>query len=430
VRRIVSVAPTWIEADSRTLKAAVSFARAGYRSVVVEGGKSTLADLQETFSLRSMGVASDPTIRDREEPASSVPRQVGGEARRTRGHAERVGGSLVGAIGQATRRTAVRLLRPIVLSYRILRNSLWKPFFCSPPASLYYLHAPYQFPGVYLRSKMHGAPFIYDAHDFYSAHEPGVGTETFLQSLLLRYHHWLESACVKRAAAVVTVGGGVADLISAEFGRQSLVVRNCHDSRLDRKLEVGIRERLGLSDRDFLLISVGHAKAGVAIEEAVAALRGLPSYVHLVFLGWGHGRRLSGVSDVDGRLHIVAPVKPWEVVPFIRSADAGLLLYYPLDPNYRNSLPNRFFQSVAAELPLLYPPLPEIRKLAEEFDLGIAIDPSDPESIKEGTLAFLQNKERYAAVKANLRSVKDILSWEQEERLLLDLVGSVLAEKG
>ena len=40
VKTIVTVTPLAVEADSRTLKQASSVARFGYRSVVVENGKS------------------------------------------------------------------------------------------------------------------------------------------------------------------------------------------------------------------------------------------------------------------------------------------------------------------------------------------------------------------------------------------------------
>ena len=34
-----------------------------------------------------------------------------------------------------------------------------------------------------------------------------------------------------------------------------------------------------------------------------------------------------------------------------------------------------FFQPIAAGLPVLYPELPEIRRIAEQYELGVPIDP-------------------------------------------------------
>jgi glycosyltransferase involved in cell wall biosynthesis len=390
VRPIVSIAPTWIEADSRTLKTAASFARAGYSSIVVEGGTSDLAGFEHGVSLRSMGTAP-------RAPAEA---------------------------------TGLRLLRPILVLCRILWRSLWKPFVWLVPASLYYLHSPYQFPGVFLRAQIHRAPFIYDAHDFYSAIDPPSGRETRGRRLLRWYHRRLEAACVHRAASVVTVSSGVARLITEAFGTSCVVVRNCHDSRLDRCPNQGIRQALELPDSVFLLVAVGQAKAGAAVEEAAQALRELPDHVHFAFLGRDFEQRLRGVTDLVGsRLHIVRPVKPYEVVPFIRSADAALILYHAVSPNYRHCLPNGFFQAIAAELPLLYPELPDIREIAEAHGIGLPIDPLQPSTIARSALRLLEDHSLHSSLKANLRAAGRDLSWEQEEMILITLIERVLADR-
>jgi UDP:flavonoid glycosyltransferase YjiC (YdhE family) len=82
---------------------------------------------------------------------------------------------------------------------------------------------------------------------------------------------------------------------------------------------------------------------------------------------------------------------------------------------------------VAAGLPLLYPALPEIDRLAKQFDLGIAIDPLKPESIRDGVLALLGDQERLARYQRNAQAAAQELSWEKEEVLLKDLIERVLA---
>ena len=44
----------------------------------------------------------------------------------------------------------------------------------------------------------------------------------------------LEDRLVAEAAAVVTVSDGIAELMERTFGRRPVVIRNCHDERLDR----------------------------------------------------------------------------------------------------------------------------------------------------------------------------------------------------
>jgi len=228
---------------------------------------------------------------------------------------------------------------------------------------------------------------------------------------------------------VVTVSDGVASLMRDTFGCSPLVIRNCHDARLDTPQEQDLRQVLDVPDDAFLILVVGQSKNGQALAQAIQALADLPRNVHLALIGRGYSERLG--RDLPprlwGRVHAVDPVMPREVVPFVRRADASLILYYARSENYLNCLPNGFFQSVSAGLPLLYPDLPEIGRLARQFDLGIAIDPLKPESIRDGVLALLGDPQRLAQFRANAQTAAEELSWEKEEVVLKNLVEQVLA---
>ena len=303
-----------------------------------------------------------------------------------------------------------------------------RPFWHAPAAALYILHSPLQFPAVFLLCKRHRARFVYDAHDFYTRMlEP--------EELTAVEEHWkqdfyrrIETLCARHAAAVVTVNEGIAGLLREAFGRAPIILRNCHDERLDIAPATDLRSTLGLSVDDFLLVTVGQAKEGRAFQEAISALAEVPASVHLAAVGRHYESHLNAIRQLglEDRVHLVTPVKPYEVVPFIRSADASLILYYARTPAYLYSLPNSFFQSIAAELPLLYPELPEIKKLAEEYQIGIPIDPRDPRSIQDAVRQLLDDPEKIRGFRGNLQRAKQELSWEREESVLRDLLAKLL----
>jgi glycosyltransferase involved in cell wall biosynthesis len=302
----------------------------------------------------------------------------------------------------------------------------------TPPASLYYLHAFYQFPAIYCLSRRHGVPYIYDAHDFYSRLEEPDQISWSRRHLVLPFERWLERKCIKHAAAIVTVADGIADLLRETFGCESVVIRNCHDSRLDQEHPPAMRETIGIRPDDFLVVVIGRAKKGRAILELLQAVADLPDKVHVAFLGSGYQDKFA--DDVQrlglaGRVHFVPPVKPFEVVPFVRSADAAAILYYARSVNYAYSLPNGFFQSVAAELPVLYPDLIEIKKVAEHFDIGIRIDPRNSQSLRAGIETLRNDNGRYEQLRRNLRKAHITLDWEKEEKKLHELLADILVEK-
>ncbi|MDQ7779189.1 MAG: glycosyltransferase [Planctomycetota bacterium] len=363
-----------------------------------------------------------------------------------------------------------------------------------PRADLYYLHSPAQFLPVYLMSKLSTAPsgtlkdrpachaelglasplpldkgilnqapadkeilsasggsagsgnrvqndrnggsprtprFIYDAHDFYSGLEPRKGRQAIMRDWVDPFYRRVEALCVRHASAVVTVCPGIAELLHRRYGCRPVVIRNCHDERLDRYAGVGLRDTLRLPPEAFLIVAVGNAKEGQATDTAIEALSTLPDHVHLAFVGTGYDSSKTTVrhKDLAGRIHFVAPVKPFQVVPFIRSADAAILLYYPRSLNYQFSLPNRFFQSVAAGLPLLYPGLAEIKRIADEHRIGIEIEPRTPESIAAGLRRLLHDPHLRCALKENSQKAGQALRWEKEETVLRDVIERVLGDR-
>ena len=408
---VVTVTPMALEADSRTFKQAASVARAGYHSIVVEGRSSCLQRDALPFELISPG--GDPG--DAVAAATASSRPVG-----LRAFLKRAPASLKWPWH------AVRYVAMYAIDFGIAT------FRRTPPASLYYLHAFYQFPAVYCLSRRHGVPYIYDAHDFYSRLEEPDQISWISRHLVLPFERWLERKCVKHAAAVVTVADGIADLLGETFGCESVVIRNCHDSRLDQEHSSVVRETIGIQPEDFLVVVIGRAKKGRAILELMQAVADLPDKVHVAFLGSGYEEKFA--DDVQrlglaGRVHFVPPVKPFEVVPFVRGADAAAILYYARSVNYAYSLPNGFFQSIAAELPVLYPDLIEIKKVAECFDIGIGIDPRDSRSLRSGIETLYNDTGRYEELRRNLGKAHITLDWENEEKKLHELLADILIEK-
>ena len=409
-KTIVFVTPLKVEADSRTFKQAASLARFGYLSVVVELERSDLNENAAPFELIA--------VKKNEDHAVDVSRNTKAAKK------EAIQGLKKFCRNRLPRRL-LEYLRIIFFIFDYLYHTCFMTFKSLPRASLYYLHAPYQFPAVYLASKRYRVPYIYDAHDFY-VDLPDYESAAISERFACRVYRYVEFLCIKKASAVVTVNDGIAALIREEFDYRSgiLVIRNCHDYRLDQRPEREIREKLGLGEEVFLLIVVGNAKKGQAVKAALDLMAMLPPNAHLAFLGKGYETYLDDVFDkaLSERIHFIRPVKPYEVVPFIRAANATLILYYPKSENYKNCLPNGFFQSMAAGLPLLYPELPEIKKIAESYELGLAINPQSADSIRKAVETLMEDKRLYLKFKRNLKRAGRELSWEREEEKLLKLI--------
>jgi glycosyltransferase involved in cell wall biosynthesis len=297
-----------------------------------------------------------------------------------------------------------------------------------PYADLYILHECSAYPAVALRARLASAQFIYDAHDFYSAIEPDARQTIFDRRFVAPFIRVLERCATLRAAAVATVSDGLARTLAQAYGRDAIVIRNAHDARLDRAQVPGLRARFGLTGNELVLVTVGNAKRGQALEQAIAALARLPLRVHWVFVGSGYETLLplAQSNGVASRVHLTGRLRPDEIVPTMRDADAAVVLYYAYSENYNNALPNGFFQAIAAGLPQIVPPLPEVRQLALDYGFGVEADPLAASTLVAAIGRFVDDPELRASLAKAAGVAYSNLCWSVEEARFLDLVRRTL----
>lgn len=479
---IVSITPLKVQADSRTFKQAASVARFGYTSIVVEGQRSNFAEQELPFELRTVGWCDSTAGGSRPEKSqpegssdSETETPVATSIKQNRvlkspPLVRSDENKLVCFLRSSYRRLvpeSIRLLLrhplrwiflilfflrrlPLIIKWRLIMvaerlkivdliffvryvsDFLYKygylPLKCTPKASLYYLHAFYQFPAVYLLCLRYRARYIYDAHDFYSQIGHFQDPSSLQVHWIKPFEQWIERLCIKKAAALVTVSDGVAQLYKDYCDSEAVVVRNVQDIRFNCKHNLHLRKRLHLSSDEFLIVCVGNAKPGMAVAELYEAMINLPTDVHIAFLGGGYEPyiTMAQAKGLEQRVHFVPPVAPNEVIPFIQSADAAIVIYYSMSVNYQNCLPNGFFQPISAQLPLFYPELSEIKKIVEHYNIGIPIDPQSPPSITKGVITLLNNKELMFTFRQHLILAQQELNWEREEKILFDLFSQIL----
>jgi len=402
LKTIISFTPLSLDRDSRTLKIALSLMRMGYNSIVFENLPSSAGFVPQSISVTTLVSPKRPNTKPSKKttPKSNENNKYGLNER-------------------------FHFLFFIVLYF------IYRPI-CGlvqvPKASLYYLHEYRLFPMVYLLSRLRGVPFIYDAHDYY----PLVFDENTMSPFWRKWFrpllNWMEKLSIKHSIGMVTVNEGISNLYQKKFSVRPCILRNSHDIRMDREIEEGIRENLALSTNDFLIVAVGHNKEGLAVDNLIEAGGLAGGRVHIAFIGAGYEQHQETVlrDGLTERIHFIPPLSPTSIVPFIRGADASAILYYAMTEDYEFSLPNKFFQSISAGLPLLYPPLSEISQIAEKNKLGIEINPLDTESILHAIATFSNHPKLRDECAFRAQAASELLSWQQEEGGLSDLVKSVL----
>jgi len=85
-------------------------------------------------------------------------------------------------------------------------------------------------------------------------------------------------------------------------------------------------------------------------------------------------KRLKNMSTKNGRIHFIPAVPTDRVISTINQFDLGIILIPPINFNYRNTLPNKFFECIQARTAVAIGPIPEIKKITEFYKIGLVSD--------------------------------------------------------
>ncbi len=265
-------------------------------------------------------------------------------------------------------------------------------------------------------------PVVYDSHElFFDRYPKGLFTYP------LKYVIWtlrpLEKILARRAAAFITVSDGLADKLALTLNvPRPLVLRNAADLR-GFTAPVIFEPPPGK-----VLAHSGVLSHGRHLSELVQSLSLLPDDVSLALIGDGglqNALEAEAVAlGVRERLLMVYPVTPDNITPTLAQADAAAVL---TSPDYEIALPNKFFEAVAAGIPVIGTRLPEVARLIQHYDLGVLCDPKDPASIA-AAVKTLFDPVNYPRFRANAARARAELNWEAEEKKLVGLYAALFEE--
>lgn len=182
-----------------------------------------------------------------------------------------------------------------------------------------------------------------------------------------------------------------------------------------------LRPELGLPESTPILLYQGSIQENRGIEPAIDAV-GLLDDVVLVIVGYGYYRHVleemvvrRGVAD---RVRFFGPIPNVDLLHWTASADVGLCNIVNASLSYYTTLPNKLFEYMMAEVPVLGSDSPGIGRVVAETGAGEVVDPIDPHSLAAATRKILADPEPYRAA---CRKARERYNWDVESDRLLEV---------
>ena len=114
-----------------------------------------------------------------------------------------------------------------------------------------------------------------------------------------------------------------------------------------------------------------------------------------------------------------------QMMQYTKYANLGLTLDKDSNINYRLSLPNKIFDYIHANTPILASKLPEIEKIISDYGIGLFIDNHDPRHIADKIKFALENKKLNTQWEMNLKQAATELVWKNEAKSLEDIYANI-----
>ncbi|MCH7973815.1 MAG: glycosyltransferase [Bacteroidetes bacterium] len=286
-------------------------------------------------------------------------------------------------------------------------------------SAIYFAEDIYTLPIVTIFAKLKGAKVFYDCRELFG-YLAGLKKRKILQFLL----KIIERLFITHVDLIITTGELDSEFIEKEYGlTKTIVIRNLPKYYKPLK-PINFCQLLNIPTEKKILLYQGVVLHGRGLKYIFEALTELKNYV-LIILGAGeeltYYKSLSKKLVIENKIYFLGKIKQNELLKYTAGADIGLSLIENLSLSYYYALPNKLFEYVMAEIPVLVSNLPQMEKVVNTYEIGLTVKDSNTEEIKNA-LKKLEEETFYKKIKNNCKKASNDLNWENEVKKLLSFL--------
>ena len=271
----------------------------------------------------------------------------------------------------------------------------------------------------FLISRIKKKPLVYDSHELFTEIP-----ELIDRPLVKSFWEFIEKIIFPRLNHVITVSDHIASFYSEKYNKQINVMRNA-----PFKLNPSTHT---LSENMVSFKSILHKSSGrkIIYQGSLNKDRGIElmiesmRYIHATLFIVGDGdikiklERLVKKKSLERKVKFIGRVSFSELKKITVNMDLGLSFEEDVCLAYKYSLPNKIFDYIHSDIPVLVSDLPEMRSLVSHYKIGEVLKSRSLENVAFQINDMLSKKEFFAN---SLINAKKELCWENEEKKLYNL---------
>lgn len=255
---------------------------------------------------------------------------------------------------------------------------------------------PPLFQGIaaWIVARLKGAAFLFEVRDLWPKFAIALGV--LRNRVLINLSQWLERFLYRKADAIMINSPGFREHVVERGGREVVLVPNGVD--MDMFPEGTSPNELWddpmLTGKFVVLYAGAHGEAndlGVVLEAASKLLDA--GEIRFVLVGDGKEKgTLVGQAEEQGLENVIfyPPVSKKEIAGVLSNADVCLAILKPLDA-FKTTYPNKVFDYMAAEKPIILAIDGVIREVVEGAGAGLFVPPGDAQALADTVKYLWQN---------------------------------------
>jgi glycosyltransferase involved in cell wall biosynthesis len=272
-------------------------------------------------------------------------------------------------------------------------------------------------PANFLAAKFKRIPVYFDSHEYFSE-VPEIINRKYVKKIWI----FFENLLLPKIKFSYTVCKSIAKIYKDKYHIDSHVIRNLPYKKVD--LIQALPEEL-IPFKDIRkIIYQGSLNIGRGLEMMVETMRFLENTVFIIA---GEGdisarlRKKVSENNLSNKVVFLGKIPIYELYRYTVNADLGISLEENLGLNYYYALPNKLFDYIQAQVPVLVSDFPEMSSVVNNFKIGLTTNERSPEKLAAIIQEAFDDRNRYNQWKNNLKEAANELCWENEENKLINL---------
>jgi len=128
------------------------------------------------------------------------------------------------------------------------------------------------------------------------------------------------------------------------------------------------------------------------------------------------------IKEVDQIKYILDEIEKNELLNYTAAADVGLSLIEDISLSYHYALPNKLFEYIMAEIPVIVSNLPQMVEIVMQYNVGEVVESDNQNELINKINLLFEDEELYSSYKANCKSASKELNWDNEINILFNVL--------